>query len=481
MKRYVSALAVLTALTVSCDRPLPAVEDDWADEVGSAYITVIPKTKQVRNAAGGFTITVSANTPWQAEVDPASPWIKLAVGSAVPGSLVEGSKSGSIKVSYDRQEGSPMRSGKIVFTTDGVASEIEFTLTQSDKTFTNPLGGVPDPWIYKYGGSYYLCKAASGINISRSSKLSALVGTKEIWKAPVDNGSIKPWNTSHIWAPEMHYIDGRWYIYDPAGRPSSESGGSYRMQRSGVLQCSTSDPETGAWQDMGMLYTGDNYADGIAATAANTPYSIDMTVTKINGQLYAIWSGGPSNDAYQATYIARMSSPTTISSSRVQLSRAAESWEKVQSSEIQEGQAVIKHGGKVFIVYSCNGSWSEYYRLGYLMLADETLDPMVPSNWTKSHAPVFTRSDHTYSGSASGEPPYTGGKGVNGVGHCCFTTSPDGTEEWIVYHAKDYYDGGYTTGRSTHIQRFGWKPDGTPDFGVPPGYGEPLVVPSGEN
>ena len=128
----------------------------------------------------------------------------------------------------------------------------------------------------------------------------------------------------------------------------------------------------------------------------------------------------------------------------------------------------MQHDGKVFVVYSCNGSWTKDYRLAYLMLNIGD-DPLNPSNWKKSPNAVFYRCDDTVNED-----------GVNGVGHCSFTKSPDGTEDWIVYHVKNRNHGSYGTGRSTFMQRFTWNADGTPNFGTPVGWGEPIVVPSGE-
>lgn len=96
-------------------------------------------------------------------------------------------------------------------------------------------------------------------------------------------------------------------------------------------------------------------------------------------------------------------------------------------------------------------------------------NPMIPANWKKSPNAVFYRCDNTAEED-----------GVNGVGHCGFTKSPDGTEDWIVYHVKNRNDGSYESGRSTFMQRFTWNTDGTPNFGTPVGWGESIVVPSGE-
>ena len=69
---------------------------------------------------------------------------------------------------------------------------------------------------------------------------------------------------------------------------------------------------------------------------------------------------------------------------------------------------------------------------------------------------------------------------VFGPGHNGFFKSPDGTEDWIVYHANDTRIDGCDMGRSTRAQKLTWNADGTPNFGVPVKLGEVLDGPSGE-
>jgi GH43 family beta-xylosidase len=154
-----------------------------------------------------------------------------------------------------------------------------------------------------------------------------------------------------------------------------------------------------------------------------------------------------------------MSNPWTISGPRVRLSSPVESWEVGTELSLQEGPEFLKHGDDVFVIYSTNESWLPAYRLGQLRLRSGA-DPLDPSSWVKS-GPVFTGTDE-----------------VHGVGHASFTTSPDGTEDWIVYHSKRSTEPGWD--RVIRAQRFGWKPDGSPDFGVPVPSTEAIPVPSGE-
>lgn len=443
----------LSILFVNCS-------DDSYDSVKNEnlYMKLGITEYAISSKPGVFKLTIYSNTKWQSVSE--SSWLHP--------NIIDGTGNAVIAVAYDENDIVEGRTGSIIFSGEGV-EPITISVKQSDKTFTNPIGGVPDPWIVKHEGYYYLCKAhGDAINISKSDKLSVLSGTKTIWKCPVDSETNKPWNTSHVWAPELHYINGKWYIYYTAGRPREELG--RYQQRSGVLRAKTNDP-MGEWEDMGMLYTGDNYEEGIKATTSNTLSAIDLSVFELNNQLYAVWSGAPKEaDPEQILYLAKMDNPYTISSNRTIISRPNQPWE-LESSTINEGPAFLmnKEKNKVFIVYSCNGSWTKYYRLGYLMLKDISSDPTKTENWIKSPSSVFYRCDNS-----------TTVDGVNGVGHCCFTKSPDDTEDWIVYHVKNRSDDTYGSGRSTFIQRFKWNEDGTPNLGNPVGWKQLVVVPSGE-
>ena len=320
-------------------------------------------------------------------------------------------------------------------------------------TFINPvLATGADPWVVRSDGAYYFIESRDGgIWVYRSTALTNLRqnGVK-IWQAPAAG-----WNSGNVWAPELHSIDGRWYVYYAAGTP----GAPFIHQRAGVLESAGADPQ-GAYADRGRLDTG-----GSLATRDDDVWAIDLTVGVIGGQLYAIWSGWTANAVTDATpqqlYIARMASPTTMATSRVQLSAPVEAWERGGPLDLQEGPTLLTHAGHVFVIYSTRESWTKDYRLGQLRLADGGADPLLPDSWTKS-GPVFTGAGTVY-----------------GVGHASFTTSPDGTESWIVYHSKRLATDGWDD-RLVRTQRFGWKADGSPDFGAPTPDGQSAAVPSGQ-
>jgi GH43 family beta-xylosidase len=144
----------------------------------------------------------------------------------------------------------------------------------------------------------------------------------------------------------------------------------------------------------------------------------------------------------------------------VRISSPVESWERGTELDLQEGPEFLANGANLFIVYSTRESWLKDYRLGLLRVKNAQLALTDTANLQKS-GPVFTGSGRVY-----------------GVGHPSFTTSLDGKESWMVYHSKVDTVPGWN--RVIRMQKFGWKGDGSPDFGTPVPSAEAVAVPSGE-
>jgi len=314
-----------------------------------------------------------------------------------------------------------------------------------DSTFTNPvLTNGPDPWVVQKNGTYYYTYTqGSKLVILETKNMSELASSRryEVYTPPAGFNYSK-----NIWAPELHEINGKWYFYFAA---DNGTNANHRMY---VVENSSPTPVEGTWEFKGQV------AD------ATNQWAIDGTVVNYNGQLYMLWSGSNAGAAPQNIYIARMSNPWTISSEKVMISTPNYSWEK-GGAAINEGpQTLINAQGRLFVVYSGSGYWVDGYCLGLLTLK-ENGDPMNAADWTKKSTPVFSMKAES---------------NAYGTGHNGFFKSPDGTEDWIIYHARNFPNGGDNNGRNPRIQKFTWNSDGSPNFGEPVPINTPITRPSGE-
>jgi GH43 family beta-xylosidase len=310
--------------------------------------------------------------------------------------------------------------------------------------FTNSLGYGQDPFVIRWNDSYISVRSGGGsVWIDQADSLQDIhptnpaSATSIAWTAPSGTNY-----SEQIWAPEIHQLNDKWYIYVAA---SDGNNSNHRMH---VLERDDPNPR-GQYVYKGQINT--------------TPdrWAIDGTVLSWQGQLYFIWSGWPgSSNGQQNLYIAEMSDPLTISSNRVLISSPQYAWEQFGLS-INEGPQILTHEGELHIVYSGSSYWTHEYALGRLTY-DGVGSLLDAASWQKDPNPVFQQAGN-----------------VVGTGHASFTTSQDETEHWIVYHAH-HDKNNWQDDRDVYIQEFEFAADGTPDFGTPIPAGTPLSVPSGE-
>ncbi|RUT72512.1 glycosyl hydrolase family 43 [Flavobacterium cupreum] len=323
----------------------------------------------------------------------------------------------------------------------------------AQEKFSNPiLDYGPDPYSTYYNGFYYYTHTMQDrLVLLKTKNLADLKNAekKTIWIAPKNTDYA-----AEIWAPEFHYLNGKWYVYFAADNGSNDT---HRMY---VLENNSKNPMEGEWVFKGKI------------AAQTDKWAIDGNVFTYKKQLYMIWSGweGDTN-GQQNIYIAKMKSPTQIEGDRVRISSPANSWElfgalhddiNPAQVNVNEGPQFLSHKGKVFIVFSASGCWTDHYSLGLLTFTgkDNLLDA---SAWVKSDQPILQQSDKTK---------------VYAPGHNSFFKSPDGSEDWILYHANSKPGEGCGEKRSPRMQPIKWDKNGNPVIGDPLSEETVLAIPA---
>lgn len=311
-------------------------------------------------------------------------------------------------------------------------------------TFTNPLNDSgPDPWMTFYKGNYYLAATTwgdskAGLTMRKAPTIAELKKARPVQIYRDTN----PERSSNFWAPEFFLLDGpngpRWYGYYTGGAPGKDY---VKTQFSHVIESEGTDP-MGPYTYKGKLVERN---------------ALDATIVKIKDKLYSIYSVW---NKTQDLAIIEMKSPWESFGEETVISRP-ELWWETQEGTVNEGAIPLYKDGRTFVIYSASACWGANYKLG--MLTYNGGDPLKAESWDKHPEPVFHRDDKN---------------GVFAPGHNTFFKSPDGTEDWICYHANDSVQGTCDMKRSPRIQKFTWNEDGTPEFGRPVSTKEELAVPS---
>jgi GH43 family beta-xylosidase len=299
-----------------------------------------------------------------------------------------------------------------------------------------------DPFIGKHtDGHYYFTASVPAydrIEVRRARTIAELATAKPVavWHKP-DAGPL----CELIWAPEIHFNQGAWYVYFAAA-PSREIKDDLFQHRVYAISTGAANPLEGQWSGPVRIETGMD------------SFCLDATTFVHRGVLYYVWAqkepGIPGNSNL---YIAPMSTPTRLASQAVRLSIPELEWE-TRGFSVNEGPAVLIRRGRVFLSYSASAT-DENYCVG-LLHAREDANLLDPRSWSKSPRPVFkTCYEH----------------GVYGPGHNSFTVAEDGATDLIVYHARTYTkiegDPLWDPNRHTYVKPLKWDDQGMPVFGRP--------------
>ena len=302
--------------------------------------------------------------------------------------------------------------------------------------YNNPIAEQrADPWVYKTDdGTYYLIATVPEYDRIVIRKANSINGLKDAEEKTVWKKHKKGVMASHIWAPELHRIDGKWYIYFAAGE--SEDIWNIRMY---ALSNEADDALEGEWKEEGRIMT------------EHDSFSLDATTFEHNGKLYMIWAQNVLDEGHgTGLVLSEMKDATTLTGKEVVITKPEYSWERVKYN-VNEGPAVIKRDGRIFVSYSASAT-NHNYCMGLLWI-DEDADLLDVNNWQKSAGPVF------YS-----NPDFD----RYGPGHNSFTVAEDGETVVMIYHARDYKEiegeALDDPNRATRARVVEWTKSGFPDF-----------------
>lgn len=287
---------------------------------------------------------------------------------------------------------------------------------------------TPDPWVlpdpHNPGRFYLTFTLGNRIEIWASNSIENFHNAqKSVAWQPAPNS---PWS-SDIWAPEIHYLYGEWFIYAAAAEP----GKGNASHRTIVLRSRSPDPMAGpqVWEFLGPMKGLPMDQWSIDATV----FSPDQGADDRQKRWYVCYSGWPlgdHSDTQQDLFLARMVSPFEVDSrSLTCISRASLPWERPEEGRrgVNEGPTWVSfpNNGWRGIVYSAHGSWTSEYKLGIVSYTGRPEDDMCHEQaWQKRPTPLLV-SDKAMGG------PF-------GPGHASFIMSPyGGREVFCIYHGTE--------------------------------------------
>ncbi len=303
--------------------------------------------------------------------------------------------------------------------------------------FNNPIAFQrADPHVWKTpDGIYYFIATVPEYDRIEIRSSKTINGIKEAQPVVVWRKHSKGIMGNHIWAPELHQIDGTWYIYFAAG--SAEEKWKIRKY---VLSNPSADPTKGEWKEEGQIYS------------KRDEFTLDATTFMHKGERYMLWVDRASTKVVNTgLYIAKMTSPTTLDVKQTIISEPQYAWE-LRGHKVNEAPAVIIRNGKVFVTFSASATDANY-AIG-LLWAHEDADLLDTASWHKLPEPVFYTNE---------------GLKRFGPGHNSFIVAEDGKTDIMIYHARDYKEIKgeplYDPNRHTRARVLKWTKDGMPDFG----------------
>lgn len=297
-----------------------------------------------------------------------------------------------------------------------------------------------DPFVGKApDGSYYFTASVPAYDRIILRHADSLQGLKDAEEITVWTKHAEGPMSKHIWAPEIHYLFGKWVIYFAAGE--KEDGWKIRPY---VLECTGENPMRDPWIEKGKMKRAPEDEFSFEA------FSLDATVFENRGSWYYVWAEKVGvGKQISNLYIARMADADRLETVQVLLTTPDYDWERVDFW-VNEGPAIVKRNGHIYLTYSASGTGA-CYCMGMLS-AEEEADLLDPRSWAKERYPVLKTDAE---------------KGIYGPGHNSFTKDEAGNDI-CVFHARTYAeiqgDPLYDPNRHAMLMKLEWDEQDRPVF-----------------
>ncbi|MBN1420310.1 MAG: family 43 glycosylhydrolase [Planctomycetes bacterium] len=294
-----------------------------------------------------------------------------------------------------------------------LASQPALQSAEDCATYVNPVGGelrMGDPFVLLHDGKYYLygTNAGDGFTYWTSSNLRDWEAGGYAYRRRGDS-----WGGKTFWAPEVHPYRGTFYmVYSAQPRDAKTFAARICL--------AVADDPAGPFTDFHapLFDVGWSCIDGhLFLDDDGKPYLFFDRVGARGDAHSPSGSGYLYGDIYGVELEKDLSGPMGEPTLCLQ---ADQPWELSTTpgharTRTNEGAFVFKRGAVYYLTYSSHHYADPLYGIGYAT-ANSPLGP-----WTKSAENPLVAKDLSI--------------GVSGPGHSSITTSPDGKELFLIYHA----------------------------------------------
>ena len=328
-----------------------------------------------------------------------------------------------------------------------IAEGVDLTRALSGRIeYQNPIAGFADPSIVYADGWYYYTfakdyKSKPAVWMAKAANLCD-IGKVEpvlVWGQAESNDGQE---ITSVWAPQLYYLDGDWYVYTTCGVKEALGTSNYDVRIPQIWKAKTQDP-IGGYTYMGTFRGLDT-----AVTSYLSPRLIEH-----GGKLYMVCSGcfrpeDMINQHLQRLFMCELSDPLTMATPMQVISDPIYDYEK----NLMEGPfPFYGPDGTLYMIFAAGHTRTDEYCTGIIRFNGGEKDSLLKSSlWEKFSEPLqFTDYDNL----------------VYSPGAMVVTRAPDG-EYFGVYHAKEYHYSAFTM-RRMHMQPITFDENGFPHIDDP--------------